>query len=302
MDIYMMSLFCSDMLQAIGYVLNIKWVHEGMVQTGSFCTAQGILQQLGETGVAIITLVIALHTFIGVMWRKGTHSRVFAFLIVALVWLFAILFTSIGAGVHRSEGYESPTPFWCWIGGKYTSERLWGEYFWIWLALFTSFCVYVPLYYWKKGNLSVDPEKWWRFRVHPRRADREGVQESERALSMLAYPLVYSVLVLPLSIVRWINFNLHHREVASVWTFLVITIFSLSGAANVLLVLLTRPQLLLFGRPEPVVNSDEHILRTQSDRHGRKQAMRMGRLNEDGGWTLPEVRVSSVVSESSSMA
>lgn len=298
MDIYMMSLFCSDLLQAIGYVLNIKWVHQGKVETGGFCTAQGIVQQLGETGVAMITLAIALHTFVGVMWRKGIHSRYVAFFVTGFIWTFTILFVSIGAGIHNKDNYEAPTPFWCWIGGKYTSERLWGEYFWIWLALFTSFLVYIPLYYWSKGNLSVDPEIWWRFRVHPRNAEGVEAGESKRAMLMLAYPLVYSVLVLPLSIVRWINFGLekHGNDVPSVWSFLVITVFSLSGAMNVGLVLLTRPQLLLFGQQH--ATQTHHISSNGRSRGSRKQTKRMGRLNEDddGGWNLP---VMSRTSESS---
>ena len=56
-DIYMLSLFTFDLIQAVGTVLDVKWVNEGMVYTGTYCTAQGTIQQLGETGVAIATLV-----------------------------------------------------------------------------------------------------------------------------------------------------------------------------------------------------------------------------------------------------
>ena len=46
-----------DFLQALGGVLNIRWAHNGIVTTGHYCTAQGIIQQIGEVGVALITLV-----------------------------------------------------------------------------------------------------------------------------------------------------------------------------------------------------------------------------------------------------
>ena len=93
----------------------------------------GVIKQLGETGVAMATLVspsqvlertdpriyklakaIAVHTFITVMWRKGKHHRPVAFGIVGVIWFFVILFVGIGVGVNRnkplSDQYESPTP------------------------------------------------------------------------------------------------------------------------------------------------------------------------------------------------
>ena len=51
------SLFIFDILQAIGGILNIRWAHSGIVTAGPYCTAQGIIGQTGELGVALITLV-----------------------------------------------------------------------------------------------------------------------------------------------------------------------------------------------------------------------------------------------------
>lgn len=36
-----LSLFFGSLLQALGMVLEVKWIHEGAVRTGPFCTAQG---------------------------------------------------------------------------------------------------------------------------------------------------------------------------------------------------------------------------------------------------------------------
>ena len=38
---YQLSLFAADTLQAIGGVLNFKWVQDGTVKVGSYCDAQG---------------------------------------------------------------------------------------------------------------------------------------------------------------------------------------------------------------------------------------------------------------------
>ena len=66
-----------------------------------------------------------------------------------------------------------------------------------------------------------------------------------------SYPLVYSLMVVPLSITRWLSFS--HKNVPSAALFFGNIIFNLSGAANVLLFLIVRPHLLLFTPPEKLV-------------------------------------------------
>jgi hypothetical protein len=42
------------------------------------------------------------------LWRVGEEARHFTFGIVALTWLFLVLWVSIGNGIHKN--YETPTP------------------------------------------------------------------------------------------------------------------------------------------------------------------------------------------------
>jgi len=243
-DIYMFSLFVYDILQAMGGILDIRWVHHGIVMTGSYCTAQGIIQQIGELGVALITLILAIHTFVVALWKVGIRARHFAFGIVALATLYIALWVGIG-NIHKH--YETPTPYWCWIGPEYKGERIAGEYVWLWIALFATVIMYIPLYFWMKGRLSIDPEKWYKFQFSE---SDERYQLRRAALGMLLYPLAYSLVVLPLSIARWSLFD--HKKVSSAATFFAVTVYNLSGAINVLLFLIVRPQLLLFSPPEDV--------------------------------------------------
>jgi hypothetical protein len=62
-----------------------------------------------------------------------------------------------------------------------------------------------------------------------------------------SYPVAYSLVILPLTIARNVQFN--HHNVPSAATFFGVSIFYLSGAINVLLFLIIRPRLLLFPRP-----------------------------------------------------
>ncbi|KAI0047429.1 hypothetical protein FA95DRAFT_1228378 [Auriscalpium vulgare] len=269
-DIYMLTLFIFDLIQALGGVVDIKWIHGSFVHTGPFCTAQGVLQQLGEVGVALATLAITVHTFIVVFWHKGVHSRRAASAVVAIIWIVVILWSSIGPGI--SKHYEVPSPYWSWIGRQHKIDQILGEYLWLWVTLFTSVLAYVPLFLWSRGNLSRDG---WALRLHT--AGDVNDADARRAYGMLAYPAVYSVLVIPLSIARFRAFNGHHVPVGV--TFTATTLFYLSGFANVLLLLITRPTLLLLQPPQPLEAVQVQI--------GGGIAMGHVGGDEEGGWDLP---------------
>jgi hypothetical protein len=185
LDIYMLFLFVFDCIQAVGGMLNIWWAHIGIVRTGPYCTVQGITQQTGELGVALMTLILAIHTFVSALWPVGQRACGFAFCMVALTWVFIALWVGIGAGIHKN--YETPTPYWCWISPQFPGERLGGEYVWMWAALFASVILYIPLHFWAKGRLSVHEKKWWRLCVSSPTPDITGKYLQRRAaLGMLS--------------------------------------------------------------------------------------------------------------------
>jgi len=72
----------------------------------------------------------------------------------------------------------------------------------------------------------------------------------------LSYPLSNAILVVPLSVVRWIE-NTGPNDITSTDTLAAAIIFSFSGVTNVLLLLYIRPNLLLFGRD---TNHCEHCM------------------------------------------
>ena len=50
----------------MGGVFDLRWAHNGIVTTGHYCAMQGIVQQIGELGVALITLVRLLSYYLRV--------------------------------------------------------------------------------------------------------------------------------------------------------------------------------------------------------------------------------------------
>jgi hypothetical protein len=52
--------------------------------------------------------ILALHTFIAVLWGIGMRARGIAFGLVGLTWVFIVLWVVIGNAINKN--YEVPTP------------------------------------------------------------------------------------------------------------------------------------------------------------------------------------------------
>jgi hypothetical protein len=66
-------------------------------------------------------------------------------------------------------------------------ERLGGEYIWLWIGLFASVILYVPVYFWAEGCLSIPEDRWWWPKFHKSKFDgRAEYTQRRTALAMLA--------------------------------------------------------------------------------------------------------------------
>jgi len=147
LDAYILSLIISDIFQGIGSALSVRWIHKQQVSCGGFCTAQGTLQTIGETTSGMATLVIAIHTFVVVAFRKDPKRMWIPAIVVSCIWLYVIVFVAILASHTGKDVWNYPTPYWCWVGHRHLAAQLAGEYLWLWLAAFASILLYVPLYF-----------------------------------------------------------------------------------------------------------------------------------------------------------
>ncbi|CAE6476337.1 unnamed protein product [Rhizoctonia solani] len=245
-DFYMLSLLFADLLQGLGAVVNIEWIRGAECYCGSLCRAQGVIQILGEAGVAMSTLAISIHTFVVIFfsWHPlggAAGARIWG-TVIALIWVYLFLCVSVGFAINEKkaratpadvalEEFYAPTPFFCWIGQGYLVERIIFEYFWIWAAALSSIVLYSILFLRMRGYISVDPRRWTHIRFHWRRTSSSDMsyvtgpngvrlqamatpsgrlvikQETKDALKMLYYPAAYTALTLPLSITRWSTFE-----------------------------------------------------------------------------------------------
>ncbi|KAK0441924.1 hypothetical protein EV421DRAFT_1904510 [Armillaria borealis] len=244
---YFVNLLACDLIQAIGGIMDIRWIAEANVTEGPFCTAQGIFKQLGDLGVALSIMSIAIHTFLVLVFRCYSQPKV-APLVVALIWTFLGLAVGVSLAKHHGERFYGSTTYWCWITTNYRTEQSGST-----LVL--------------KGILLVDGYK---IRLR-RRSDASdvnsdidekigmshSVQRSNAiAMQMLFYPAVYLVAIFPMSLVRWLSF--YKIPVPFIATAFASILFSSSGILNVTLFTLTRPGLVLNRGPSNSQRSCEY--------------------------------------------
>ena len=281
---------------------------------------------------------ITLHTFFVIFfrWTPGPHSVWIYRIVIPFIWTYLILFVVIGYSAHRGDNladprvffvrplpstslhpfplvspFQSPTPYWCWIGSGFDVERIVGEYLWLWTALLSSIFFYTLLFFRLRGNIHVDPQNWKRIRIRlqpsshfpsdtPSFLDAPSAAAYREAMAMIWYPICYTILVLPLSIVRWRTFRTPaHLNLQTPFavTAVVVTIFGLSGVANVVLITLTRRNLLLFGQRRGVVSTQESMnLNEGGFGSGSALALRSGMFCQGGtGERLPMTSVCSTM-------
>ncbi|KZT41646.1 hypothetical protein SISSUDRAFT_1031001 [Sistotremastrum suecicum HHB10207 ss-3] len=239
LDVYVFSLICFDLIQAIGGVLSIRWVNDGIVRCSDYCTTQGILRSIGDTGASMATIAIAFNTFVVIVFRRQLARLRLSILVAAVIWGFCVFFPVIGFLVNQN----GPNPF-------FTPTPIGGLYIWLWIAALESFALYVPLFFILLSGTAAGQRRWWEliFLSNTDGEDNIDGTDDVRAASfkMLLFPFSYSVLVVPLSVCRFISFH-HPNAISSQAIFIANSLFSLTGFVDVLLLINLRRDLRVIG-------------------------------------------------------
>ncbi|KIN97035.1 hypothetical protein M404DRAFT_161524 [Pisolithus tinctorius Marx 270] len=240
---YFLHLMVFDLIQTMGGLLSIKWIVEESVYPGAFCTVQGFFTHVGDIGVALSTTAIALHILQALVleWRSPPK---FALLVLAIIWL-DILILVVVPNVTQHNIY-GPTGYWCWID-RSTAEQIGLDYIWMWLAAVLNIISYVLLALVTKRPILVDGNRFrWRGKQERSIGARTST-ESVKAIQMFFYPLVYIMVVLPVSAARFAQFGGH--DVPFAVTIFTDTLFALSGLFDTILYAFTRPKLMPRRKP-----------------------------------------------------
>ena len=130
---YSVSLLVANVLQAIATILNARWINEGIVYDGSFCSFQGGLKNAANVGIALWTFVIAMHLF-NLLFLRWKATR--AGMIVTLIggWSAVGMIVTLGPLVIQTPErgpYFGVSGYWCWITDNYPVEQTYTEYFFV---------------------------------------------------------------------------------------------------------------------------------------------------------------------------
>jgi len=248
---YFFSLLLCDLAQSIGGVWNARWITQGGVQVGPYCTAQAVIKQTGNVGTALWNVVIAVHTFNVLFFRWHIADYVCYGTLVgvwSLLGLIVILGTAVVETQERGPFY-GVSGYWCWITSQYPVERYTLEYLFMFSSAGLSFILYFLVFLRLRGNVSVSG---WHIRFHHIRKGpgqdnsnngtfHDGGRDPVRmqvARQMLWYPVAYTILVLPIAAARFSAFN--GKVVPLAVTIFTAGLFMLDGFVNALLFTATR--------------------------------------------------------------
>src|SRR6266511_4058561 len=86
-----------------------------------------------------------------------------------------------------SHSQQTVCQYWCSPNRQYLVWKTLGEYVWMWIALFGSILLYVPLFLWMRGNIDLDTPgvTWWN-RFQRATNDSNSRADRIRSLIMLA--------------------------------------------------------------------------------------------------------------------
>ncbi|KAH9044788.1 hypothetical protein EDB85DRAFT_1911234 [Lactarius pseudohatsudake] len=245
--LFLLNQLVCDLIQALGGLMNMKWVFDGTVHPGSFCTAQGLIKQLADVGTALSAGNVAIFTFSTLIFRLNPDTNVFrALLIVAGIWISIILNVAINVGVNGASRFYGPTGPWCWITEEFHVQRTVADFMWMWISAFSSLVAYLAVFLVLKGFITVEG---WRVRWTYGQESPDIPRSHTLAYKMLAYPVIYIITVLPLAAARYSDFSGHKPRFGII--VFADGLYLASGLLNVLLYAYTRPFLLPHNSDSP---------------------------------------------------
>ncbi|QRV85304.1 hypothetical protein RhiJN_13322 [Ceratobasidium sp. AG-Ba] len=263
---FLYSLLISDLIQGAAFAINLKWAVDGSIGHSDVCTAQAAVSQFGDLGGALWSLAIAYYTF-SLLFMLKKPSVWVTWALLALGWtlisVLPILGPTVIEKVETKGHFYGISGAWCWIGDAYQAERFIYVYMWIFLSLLSSAVLYSLVYlrfsgrlYYEQGKLS------WRSTSHPSRntisfhvsgesgsngtrlvnnpGEFNGVGKHLKKVArrLMFYPLVYSLVTVPVAICR-IGTMAGWTVPFPLYAFAGTT-FASSGLTNVVLFIVTR--------------------------------------------------------------
>jgi len=212
----------------------------GGVEHGQFCTAQGVLKHLSDIGSATWSLVIAGQTF-SLLFYQLHSPRWVGWAVLGFTNALLIMLIFLGPAVYKTKtngDFFGISGYWCWITPEYDQAQFTLDYMILIISASLSFILYALVFLRLRGNVVVTG---WHVRFRMLEKDESGwrgrAHADSRALSiarqMILYPVAYTILFLPIAVLRMCEWTGH--PVSFAVTIFCDSIFLLGGVVNVVL-------------------------------------------------------------------
>ncbi|KAA1119245.1 hypothetical protein PGT21_018781 [Puccinia graminis f. sp. tritici] len=196
--ILFIDLLASDLIQSLGFLLNLAHVGKPIIEDSTICTVQGVFIQLGDTSGAFATVAIAVHTFI-VLINRTPPSTAALLIVLGMKWALVFILAMIGPLAFATDAlgpFYGPAGAWCWISSAYPWQRLCLHYVWLFFAGAASAVTYALIFWNVRRRLRTQYAQT----SYDRSVEETSMENA--AKKMLVYPLCYLLLMLPLGIDR----------------------------------------------------------------------------------------------------
>ncbi|KAJ7742174.1 hypothetical protein DFH07DRAFT_750608, partial [Mycena maculata] len=235
---YFRSLLLANGVQSFATTLNFKWVADGGVESGPFCSAQGGIKNGGNIATALWAFILALHLFNLLFLRlKSTRTGFWCTIIGGWgVVIFIVLIGPIVIQRPEKGPYFGISGAWCWITSHYPREQVFLEYFLEYVSAVFCIFLYTFIILRMRGNLVRQDGKWSLRFLPPGESWQLALRRD--LIDTVMLQIIYTLLILPITIARLSQFA--GADVPFWVTVLGDVSFNLTGFANVVLLVAMR--------------------------------------------------------------
>ncbi|RDW84861.1 hypothetical protein BP6252_02451 [Coleophoma cylindrospora] len=226
------NLLFADIQQSLGFLLNISALQKDAIDVGSSdCWAQGWFISTGLAN-SVFILAIAVHTFMSVVRQYRMPSWAF-YSWVCVCWLFVYVMAIIGPLMYKDTFYVRAAA-WCWVNEDYQTERLWLHYMWVFVAMFSTFIIYIIIF------IYVQRHSLRNAQALPSSSRNSTTQSLAHGATpmMLLYPFIYTLCTAPLAAGRIAS--MAGRDISLAYFCVAGSMIACNGWLDVLLYATTR--------------------------------------------------------------
>ncbi|KAI5829129.1 hypothetical protein K523DRAFT_352827 [Schizophyllum commune Tattone D] len=201
---YAVCLLVANMCNCMSGLMGIKYTVDSGIDDNSYCQAQAVMMQLGNCATAYFTVAIAFHSFASLGLRVR-HSAVIGSVTITAGWVGSVLLVTLPTLAPRDAGpLYGISGLSCAVRDVYPTQQFEFHILPIFIASVLSAILYSLIFLVLRGTLKIRDGISLNFNPAARydMTENQGYHQFVVSIahSLVWYPIVYIILMLPYSI------------------------------------------------------------------------------------------------------